>query len=353
MMVGGECGSVGVTGGYTAGGGQSPLSSYAGLAADQALEFEVVLADGQLVRASADENPDLHWALSGGGPGYGVVWSVTYKIFKDVPVTGTWLTFNQTAKGNNSEAYWKAIETWYSLVPRTADLGGYTYTVIDAQQFSMPLFVPNRTRSEVLDLLSPLHNKLKELGIGYSSKTVSHPKFLDAWKVYFEPQGPAGDTSHLTSHLIEREVFYESLSKVTDVARSIIRDGGALLQMVIGASHSVAGNPNNAVNPGWRNASMLAYAASGKPNSTDADIDNQVTHVWGDRLRSLSPASGTYMNEADVYTPDFQQAFYGENYARLLLVKKKYDPEHVFYAETAVGSEDWVARSDGRLCRAG
>jgi hypothetical protein len=58
------------------------------------------------------------------------------------------------------------------------------------------------------------------------------------------------------------------------------------------------------------------------------------------------------MNEADVYTPDFQRAFYGENYARLLLIKKKYDQEHIFYAETAVGSEDWVAEPDGRLCRA-
>ena len=100
MIVGGECQSVGLAGGFTAGGGQSPLSSFLGLAADQTLEFEVITSNGALLRAAPDENQDLYWALSGGGPGYGVVWSVTYKAHKDVPVTGTKLDF---AKNNASD----------------------------------------------------------------------------------------------------------------------------------------------------------------------------------------------------------------------------------------------------------
>lgn len=349
MMVGGECGSVGLAGGFTAGGGQSPLSSYAGLSADQALEFEVVLADGQFVRAAPDENPDLYWAMSGGGPGYGVVWSVILKIHADVLVTGTVLSFQNN---NNSETYWKAVEAWHSLVPSITDMGGYTYTSISARQFRLgPLFVPNRGRSEVLSLMSPFHDRLEDLGIEYSSNTASHPTFLNAWEVYFE-QGAAGETPHISSRLLDRSTFTDDVTQVTGVVRSIVNDGGSLVQMAIGASRAVAGNPTNSVNPGWRDASMHILAISGDPDSKESIRDHQVTDVWGDRLRSLSPNSGAYVNEADPYEPNFQEAFYGNNYARLLSIKQRYDPDSVFYATTGVGSEDWVATSDGRLCRA-
>lgn len=63
VAVGGECPTVGVAGGYTQGGGHSALSTNFGLAADQALSFEVVTAGGELVTASKTENTDLYWAL--------------------------------------------------------------------------------------------------------------------------------------------------------------------------------------------------------------------------------------------------------------------------------------------------
>src|SRR6478735_7826229 len=64
----GECPTVGLAG-FTLGGGHSPLSSSYGFGADNTLEFEVVTAAGRIVRASATENSDLYWALSGGGAG--------------------------------------------------------------------------------------------------------------------------------------------------------------------------------------------------------------------------------------------------------------------------------------------
>jgi hypothetical protein len=64
------------------------------------------------------------------------------------------------------------------------------------------------------------------------------------------------------------------------------------------------------------------------------------------------------MSEADINEPNFQQAFYGTNYDRLYSLKQKYDPWGLFYAPTAVGSENWyIAGQDpnlptqnGRLC---
>ena len=74
VVVGGECPTVGLAGGYTQGGGHSALASKYGLAADQTLEFEVVDGIGTLLTANRDQNSDMFWALSGGGGGaYGVV----------------------------------------------------------------------------------------------------------------------------------------------------------------------------------------------------------------------------------------------------------------------------------------
>lgn len=350
MIVGGECQSVGLAGGYTAGGGQSPLSSYAGLAADQTLEFDVVTADGKLLRAAPDENGDLYWALSGGGPGYGVVWSVTYKVYKDVPVTGTKLDFSKS-NGTTDASYWEAIDFWHSLVPNITDLGGYTFTIYGSDSFSMsPLLVPNRTLDEVLRLIQPFHDKLGSLGIEYSSTTESFPAYLGAWKALIGQEG-AGEGAHLTTRLLSRNTLLESPQQLSKVVRKMTDDGAQLLEMTIGAKMSVAGNPDNAVNPAWRNADILLFASGVDDNSTQASIDNRVTQVWAGLLRDLTPNGGTYMNEADVYEVDFQKSFYGANYDRLLSIKKKYDPQGLFYATTAVGSEAWIRQDNGRLCK--
>lgn len=58
---------MGIAGGYSAGGGHSPMAALVGMAADQILELNVVLPNGRFVKANEDENPDLYWALRGGG----------------------------------------------------------------------------------------------------------------------------------------------------------------------------------------------------------------------------------------------------------------------------------------------
>lgn len=72
----------------------------------------------------------------------------------------------------------------------------------------------------------------------------------------------------------------------------------------------------------------------------------------------LKCVQGSYMNEADVLEPDWQESFYGSNYGLLLGIKRERDPWDVFWTVTGVGCEGWKVRSvdglpnqNGRLCR--
>ncbi|RYP12613.1 hypothetical protein DL767_011148 [Monosporascus sp. MG133] len=87
IIVGGECPTVGAAGGFLHGGGVSSLLSHTrGLAVDNVLEFQVVMANGALVTASPYENQDLFWALRGGGGGtFGVVTQATLRVYPDDP----------------------------------------------------------------------------------------------------------------------------------------------------------------------------------------------------------------------------------------------------------------------------
>jgi FAD/FMN-containing dehydrogenase len=58
-------------------------------------------------------------------------------------------------------------------------------------------------------------------------------------------------------------------------------------------------------------------------------------------MRAVAPDTGTYVNECDYFQPDWQKAFWGANYPRLLEIKRCYDPDGLFFVHHGVGSEDW------------
>lgn len=67
-------------------------------------------------------------------------------------------------------------------------------------------------------------------------------------------------------------------------------------------------------------------------------------------LRRLAPDTGCYLNEADPDEPDLPPAYWGGNYPRLLAIKRRWDPEGVFWCALCVGGGDWVVEG-GRVCR--
>jgi FAD binding domain/Berberine and berberine like len=105
---------VGVVG-YTLGGGLSWLSRRHGLACNKLLAAEIVTADGELRRASPDEEPDLFWALRGGGGAFGAVTAVEFELLPLSEVYAGWLVWDADAAGEVAHAF----REWSRLAPRT------------------------------------------------------------------------------------------------------------------------------------------------------------------------------------------------------------------------------------------
>jgi hypothetical protein len=137
--IAGASGTVGAVG-FLLGGGMGPLVNRYGFGSDWVREFEVVLADGELVTASANDHPDLFWALRGGKGGLGVVTSVTVELVPLATLYGGSLTFD----AENIET---ALRAWVAYLA-TADPGVTTSSAI-LRMPDLP-FIPEPIRGRTL-----------------------------------------------------------------------------------------------------------------------------------------------------------------------------------------------------------
>ncbi|MCJ1356498.1 MAG: hypothetical protein MMC33_006493 [Icmadophila ericetorum] len=353
-VVGGECPSVGLAGGYTQGGGHSALSSMYGLGADQTLEFEVIDGSVNFLRASRAENEDLYWALSGGGGStFGIVYSMTVKAHPDIPMTGARLAFQK--RNGEDAAFWGAIEYYHSIAHTMSEVGGTTVCMFTSGTFDiMPLTVPGLSVSSVRSLLTPLTEKLSQLGIPYNIEVRQYPGFLQQHYAMFD--FIAVGIAQYGGWLIPQSVIDSKNSELTSALREIVEDGNVVFGIGLNVSHAVTKGVYNSVHPAWRQAGLSAVVAA--PWNESATWEDRIwqtkkmTEEWIPKLERIAPDSGCYMNEGDFQQKGWKKAFFGPNYEKLLTIKNRYDPDHIFYAINAVGSDFWKVEADGRLCPA-
>ncbi|KAL2000899.1 hypothetical protein VTN02DRAFT_2487 [Thermoascus thermophilus] len=361
-VIGGDCPSVGLAGGYTQGGGHSLLSSTYGLAADQTLEWELVTANGTHLVASPTQNADLYWALSGGGAGtYGVVVSLTSKIYRDGAVGGANLTFSSA--GIAPDTYWAVIDYWHSLLPGWVDRGAYlVYVVTESTFYLQVLTLPDASRATISALLRPFHDRLAASNITYAGNITSFATYFEHYAFYIPPPyGPYTNNEVIGGRLIPRSLIETNNSALTSAVRRIVTTSSPAFTfngLALNVNHSVAGTTpdTNAVLPGWRSAILSAIVQGpwdeAAAFAANVATENTLTDTVVPYLEAITPGAGTYMNEADVNLKTWKADFYGANYDALLAVKRRYDVNDLFYAPTAVGSDAWSVAGDGRLCRA-
>ncbi|KAH8653558.1 hypothetical protein BX600DRAFT_385991 [Xylariales sp. PMI_506] len=356
VVVGGECPSVGLAGGYTQGGGHSVLSTKFGLAADNTLEWEVVLANGSFVTASRTENEDLYYALSGGGGStYGVVTSMTVKAHPDAPIGAAFMVILAGKEDNATDTFFEMIQAFHEELPAMIDAGAMVVYTFSASYFiMMPLTGYNMTKVEVEKITQPFLTRLKALGLFHINFYKESASYYDHYNTFFGPL-PYGlikiGGSQYGARLIPRDLVAHP--NITAAGRTIVEQDAVW----VGVGTNVApfgSNLTNGVNPAWREALVhtaitVPFALKG-PWEDNVARQDKLTDVLIPALEAVTPGSGAYVNEANFRQPNFQQDFWGSSYDRLLSIKNKYDPTSLFYATVGVGSEAWEVMEDGRLC---
>ncbi|KAI8960805.1 FAD binding domain protein [Daldinia sp. FL1419] len=345
----GDCPSVGIAGGFTQGGGTGPLASKVGLAADQVLEWEVVTGNADFLIATPDRNSDLYWALSGGGGGtYGVVLSMTVKLYTNMPTAGATLHF-----ADPTDLYWDIVQAFLVHSQTILEAGATIYwQVLPGNKFQMSQsYLPNGTARDLEQLLQPTLQVLKQGDISYTFSSWDFPNFQDA----FDKMDPGWNIAEMSlgGRIIPRSLVAskDSAASLVNAIKSIIGNSG----IFIGVSMDVRRPPSspNAVHPYWRESLFLAFLGTmyDRYNMTLNSINHKlVTDSFVPAPEAITPGGAAYLNEGDYNQPNWQNVFYGTNYRMLLSIKQKYDPDGIFWGPTAVGSENWRIVEHGRLC---
>lgn len=264
-IVGGECGTIGVAGGYSQGGGHSVLISENGMGADQVLEWEVVTTRGDYLIATPEQNADMYWALGGGGGGggtYGIVIGVTVRIFKDGPFAGGALVFNNTDTPGQ-EVFWKAVEKWYEYFPSfTVNNNTVKFVLLNSTLDAQAINLPGQGVAAVDRLMAPFLGELETFGQAYSFRTEYSETYYEHFDHYYGPlpHGAEPVTTILHARLIPRRVVQDPKSnkKLVDTMQAIVQDDkfiGCGVFSMQGKKH-----PDNAVFPAWRHASAVCIA---------------------------------------------------------------------------------------------
>jgi FAD/FMN-containing dehydrogenase len=123
---------------------------------------------------------------------------------------------------------------------------------------------------------------------------------------------------------------------------------------------AVAATRDTATNPAVLDAFVLVIIADGErpsyPGLARPPMDTAAAHrnareidLATAELRKIAPNAGSYVSESNYFNASWQKAYWGTNYSRLRAIKRKYDPDGLFFVHHGVGSEDWSADGFTRL----
>jgi FAD/FMN-containing dehydrogenase len=381
---GGGCMTVGVAG-FISGGGFGSLSKRFGLGAAHLLEAEVVTADGDVKLANACTNPDLFWALKGGGAGFGVVTRLTVRTHELPSFVGL---FSGAIEAASDEAYRRLVEKAIAFYREALFNPNWGEQLrFSGRRLEMHMVFNGLDRSQAEKAWRPFFDWFAATPQDYH--VVSPPRVLGArGREFWDPgvlrQAPglvvaddragapadniawagdvdeAGQVIHayqsvwLPASLLEddqRAGFVDALVAAANRYRVSLHFNKGLA----GASaEALATASETAMNPVVAEAFALAIIGSHgqpaypgvpghEPNEAEAKTRAAAVTAAMAELLKLVPQPASYVWETDYFQSNWQDAFWGENYARLRAVKDKYDPEGLFFVHHGVGSEDWSA----------
>jgi len=382
---GGGCTTVGVAG-LIQSGGFGSFSKHYGIAAGGLLEAEVVTADGKVRIANACTNPDLFWALKGGGGGsFGAVSKLTLRV-RDLP---------ELAGGANFTVKASSDDTYRRLIRRFVDFYGEAlfndhwgeqahFSPENKLEISMVhLGLDTETSQKVWQ---PFLNWLAQFSNAYSIESepvIGSMPFRHWWDVDWRREHhhnvfkadsrlgatPSnvwwnGDSGQVGWFVWGFESLWMPASLLQEDAREKLANAlfsaSRFSEVELHFNKGLAGAPpeaieaakDTAMNPSVFGAFALAIVADGQgpaypgiPNH-EPDVAKgrkaaETVHRSMNELRAVASNGGAYVSESSFFEPEFQRSYWGSNYARLAEIKKKYDPDGLFFVHNGMGSEQW------------
>jgi len=307
--------------GLTLGGGFGILMRKHGLACDNLLEAEIVTADGQIRKANTGENPDLFWAIRGGGGNFGVVTSFTYRVHPVGRILWGPLIHPVDRAGIVLRYYQKFMEG------APDELQAYGAFLFGPDGTPVVAVVPAWVGSieEGLRVLRPL----REFGPPVADM-VAEAAYMDH-RAIFDAGYPRGLRNYWKSNMVDSltDGAIEALSREFAKAPSRTGGTGIALEALGGAVARVGADDTAFAHRGAAYSSIIT--ASWKDPAEDAANREWVRGVW-EALRPFAPP-GVYVNymqeEADEGGVRVREA-YGAKYERLAAFKEIYDPENLF-----------------------
>ena len=376
---GGGCLTVGVAG-FVLGGGFGSLSKQFGTGAANLLEAEIVTADGRVRTVNRWREPDLFFALRGGGGGtFGVVTRLTLKTHP-LPATIGAAIFEVRAK---DEASWRALTARiidfyaeYLFGPRWGEQIRFS----PGRRFAIAMLTHGLTQEEIAIAWAPFLDWVKARGdvytIGDNPLLIAVPgrAFWDPGVlvklpgVVLQDDRPGAPADHVywASNRDEAAQVlnaYQSAwlpnallekSRRGRLAAALARAGNTWSITLHlnkglggGSAEALAATRETATNPEVLDAfALVICAAEQKP--AWPGIQGHEPKVTAGRkeaagvtramreMYALAPKAGAYMSESDYFQKDFKRAYWGSNYPRLAAAKRRYDPSWLFRGRNCV-----------------
>jgi hypothetical protein len=282
---------------------------------------------------------------------------MTVRAYKAKKVGGA--AMQLLASSTTPEKFAAATAKFHELMPKMIDAGAMVVFLQSAQYLVLkPVTVWDSNATYVKDVvLAPFSKALVDLGIT-PPIAYSELSYRDHYDRYMGPL-PRGSFEvnryQFGGRLIPRNVLENKTKELTKVY-SELAASGVLLAGSSANYAKPAGTPDNAVMPAWRNTiTQLQLITNWNSTAPWVDMEasqQRMTNEFMPKIEKITPGSGSYMNEADFQQKNWQTTFYGPNYPKLKDIKKKYDPEFLFYNLKSVGSEAWTVSKEGRMCRA-
>jgi FAD/FMN-containing dehydrogenase len=309
-------------GGLTLGGGIGHLTRAYGLTIDSLVNATVVLADGSVVTANAESEPDLFWGIRGGGGNFGVVTSFSFRCHPvSTVLAGPTIYALEDAP---------ALMQWYrSFIGAQPDelTGFFAFlSVPPGPPFPEELHLRKVCAvvwNQVGEEETPALREARSFGTPLLDGVAAVP--FPAWNSAFDAVYPAGDQWYWRGDFVN-EIPDAAIATHVEYANAMPTWKSTMhLYPIDGAASRVA---NDATAWGYRDAGWSQVVGGVDPDPGMATAITDWAKSYSDALRPYVLAGGYANFQMD--EPDRVRGMYGANYDRLARVKSAYDPENVF-----------------------